>query len=219
MTRPTPPSELMLPPGATVVVTGQQVGLLTGPLLTVLKAARAVSFAAEREAAQRSAAPATAPATPVVPLFWAAADDHDLAEIHHTYILNRKEEAQKFRLDIESARGAASEVAVPTDSATTLVRELFAAAEIDSVKLALDTYLPQPGDSLATWFCRCLGAVLGVHAPRVVLPAQLNAAARGVYDRCATTARSPERWPKVSRPTGRPGSRPRCRWKTTRRCS
>lgn len=182
MTRPTPPPELQLPTGATVVVTGQQVGLLTGPLLTLLKATRAVSFAAEADKTARSATPSTATPAPVVPLFWAAADDHDLAEIHHTYALNPKEEAQKFRIDVQSVRGAASEIAVPTDSATALVGELFAVAAIDPAAFPLDAYLPRAGDSLADWFCRCLTAILGHHAPRIVLPAQLNAAARGVYD-------------------------------------
>jgi bacillithiol biosynthesis cysteine-adding enzyme BshC len=53
-----------------VVVTGQQVGLLGGPLLTVHKAVSAVRWAHRIDRA-----------TPAVPVFWMATEDHDWAEI------------------------------------------------------------------------------------------------------------------------------------------
>ena len=62
--------------GASVVVTGQQAGLLTGPLYTVHKAISAILLA--REAAAQLD-------TKVVPVFWIAGEDHDLAEISHLY--------------------------------------------------------------------------------------------------------------------------------------
>jgi bacillithiol biosynthesis cysteine-adding enzyme BshC len=155
------------------VVTGQQVGLLTGPLLTVLKAARAVSFAKEASAAR---------GTPVVPLFWAASDDHDLDEIHSTHVLNAQDEAQKLRLDLGPARGAASEVAVPDGIGSALVRELFEVASIDPAAFPVEPWLPEAGDSLARWFCRSLQHAFGPHAPTIVEPSQLTAAARGIFD-------------------------------------
>src|SRR5262245_31862791 len=75
--------------GAAVIVSGQQAGVLGGPLLALLKAARAVSLAGEVEAASGK---------PVVPVFWIAGDDHDLDEIHHTFVLNKNGEVQKLRL-------------------------------------------------------------------------------------------------------------------------
>jgi uncharacterized protein YllA (UPF0747 family) len=66
--------------GAAAIVSGQQAGVVGGPLLTLLKAARAVSLAREVEAASGK---------PVVPVFWIAGDDHDLDEIHHTFVVNR----------------------------------------------------------------------------------------------------------------------------------
>ena len=59
--------------GANAVVTGQQVGLFGGPLLTLLKAATAV----------RAAADASRAGHPHVAIFWLATEDHDLAEIDH----------------------------------------------------------------------------------------------------------------------------------------
>jgi uncharacterized protein YllA (UPF0747 family) len=194
MERRSPPADFTLPPGATVVVTGQQVGLLTGPLLTLLKAARAISHAAELSA--RIAAPAAPDDSScptgaarggggsprVLPLFWAAADDHDLAEIHHTYLLNKQDDAQKLRLDLPVESGTASELEVPTDSAMALIETFFDAACIDRDRFSSAPFLPQRGDTLSIWFGRCLAAVLGRHAPRMVVPAELNRAARPVYE-------------------------------------
>lgn len=58
--------------GARAVVTGQQVGLLGGPLLTLLKAATAVARA--RQATEQTG-------VDHVPIFWLATEDHDLAEV------------------------------------------------------------------------------------------------------------------------------------------
>lgn len=61
--------------GANAVVTGQQVGLFGGPLLTLLKAATAIRLAADASLAGH----------PHVPIFWLATEDHDLAEIDHAH--------------------------------------------------------------------------------------------------------------------------------------
>lgn len=58
--------------GASGVVTGQQVSLFGGPLLTLLKAATAIRLAAD--ASQAGA--------PHVPIFWLASEDHDFAEVN-----------------------------------------------------------------------------------------------------------------------------------------
>jgi bacillithiol biosynthesis cysteine-adding enzyme BshC len=57
---------------ALAVTTGQQAGLFTGPLYTVLKALTAAALAERLAAAWQR---------PVVPVFWVAGDDHDFAEI------------------------------------------------------------------------------------------------------------------------------------------
>ena len=62
-----------------VVITGQQAGILTGPLYTLYKAMTTIRLAKEqREKLGRS----------VVPVFWIASEDHDWLEIRETYILN-----------------------------------------------------------------------------------------------------------------------------------
>lgn len=61
-------------PATLVVTTGQQPGLLTGPLYTIHKALSAVALARICEARWNR---------PVVPVFWAAGGDHDFAEGNH----------------------------------------------------------------------------------------------------------------------------------------
>jgi bacillithiol biosynthesis cysteine-adding enzyme BshC len=59
--------------GAAAVVTGQQVGLLGGPMFAIYKALTAVKLAEE----------ATKAGVDTVPVFWLATSDHDLAEVNH----------------------------------------------------------------------------------------------------------------------------------------
>jgi bacillithiol biosynthesis cysteine-adding enzyme BshC len=66
--------------GARVVVTGQQVGLLGGPLLTLLKAATAIARAKQVEAAT---------GVVHVPVFWLATEDHDLEEVDQVSLLSK----------------------------------------------------------------------------------------------------------------------------------
>jgi bacillithiol biosynthesis cysteine-adding enzyme BshC len=67
-------------PHGLAVCTGQQTGLFGGPLFTLYKALTAVALAArlERELGR-----------PVVPLFWMASEDHDVAEADHVHLLDR----------------------------------------------------------------------------------------------------------------------------------
>jgi len=66
--------------GAAAVVTGQQVALFGGPLLTLLKAATAVRKA--QDATQ-------ATGREHVPVFWLASEDHDLAEVDQVALLTK----------------------------------------------------------------------------------------------------------------------------------
>jgi bacillithiol biosynthesis cysteine-adding enzyme BshC len=60
-------------------VTGQQVGLFSGPAYTIFKALSAVKVA--QHLSQNG--------VPAVPIFWLATEDHDLAEIDHAWIFNQ----------------------------------------------------------------------------------------------------------------------------------
>lgn len=70
-----------------MVTTGQQPGLLTGPLFSVYKALTAIHLAHRLEAET---------GRPVLPVFWVASEDHDWAESGHAVVLNRFEESQRI---------------------------------------------------------------------------------------------------------------------------
>jgi bacillithiol biosynthesis cysteine-adding enzyme BshC len=65
-------------PGTAAIVTGQQVGLFSGPAYTIYKAVTAARLA--KELSDRG--------TPAVPVFWLATEDHDLAEVDHAWVFD-----------------------------------------------------------------------------------------------------------------------------------
>lgn len=69
-----------------VVVTGQQPGLFTGPLYTILKAVSAIQIARRLGSPDRS----------VIPLFWNASDDHDLVEVQTAHFLGLGEKVVSY---------------------------------------------------------------------------------------------------------------------------
>lgn len=79
------------------VVTGQQVGLFTGPAFAVYKALTAIKLAHSLAELGLKA----------VPLFWLATEDHDLAEVNHCYVQDRDGKPQRLDYaepaDIEDA--------------------------------------------------------------------------------------------------------------------
>lgn len=59
--------------GAAAIISGQQVGLFSGPAYTIYKALSALRLAEQLNSA----------GTPAVAIFWLASEDHDLAEVNH----------------------------------------------------------------------------------------------------------------------------------------
>ncbi|MGO9274549.1 MAG: bacillithiol biosynthesis cysteine-adding enzyme BshC [Terriglobia bacterium] len=80
---------LLSEPGTFAVVTGQQVGLFSGPVFTLYKALTAVRLA--QSLSERG--------MPCVPVFWLATEDHDLEEVAQTAALDRADELVELRDD------------------------------------------------------------------------------------------------------------------------
>lgn len=97
--------DLLARPGTVAVVTGQQVGLFTGPAYTIYKALTAAYLAARLNAQ----------GIPAVPVFWLPTEDHDFAEVNHTFIFGP--DHRPIPLMVESpARTDRPAGAIPIDS-------------------------------------------------------------------------------------------------------
>jgi bacillithiol synthase len=114
--------------GAHAVVTGQQVGLFGGPLLSLFKVASVLALAKRVESA----------GVPCVPLFWMATEDHDLAEVNQALLLGSDYQLNAYTVPAES----------PEDSPVAKVR--FAKGANQQVEQAAKLL----GDSVVAEFLR-----------------------------------------------------------------
>lgn len=142
--------------GTAVVVTGQQVGLLLGPLYTFYKAATAVILA--RTLAQETG-------HTVVPLFWLQTEDHDLEEIRACSLPQTGGEPLRLEMPApppqEQARVSISQrqLGAPiADVMETLREELAGLPHADDV-LALFAQHYQPDRSWGDAFAGVLAAL------------------------------------------------------------
>lgn len=81
--------------GGAMVTTGQQTGLFTGPLYTVHKILSAIRLA---EALERELG------VIVLPVFWAASEDHDFAEVNHAWAVDGAGELGRFSVAATNPR-------------------------------------------------------------------------------------------------------------------
>ncbi len=152
-------------PGVFAVVTGQQPGFLCSPLYSIYKAIQAIRLARSlTELWER----------PVVPLFWNHADDHDVAEVHHAWVLNQHLDLQKIALaGLASGRQPLSRIVID-DQANRLgpIREALRQLVRDEPhgERALELFVPRHGDTFAGAFTRGLTALLGSYGLVVVEP-------------------------------------------------
>jgi len=126
--------DLLAQPGTVAVVTGQQVGLFSGPSYTIYKALTAARLAKEL----------TARGIPAIPVFWLATEDHDFAEVNHTWVFDGKHQPVKLEINGSAVSnqpvGEVRLTSVPVDVLREALREFPFGAEVaDRVAMA---YIP-----------------------------------------------------------------------------
>lgn len=136
--------ELLHQGQAVTVVTGQQPGILTGPLYTVYKALGAVLLAQKLSGELKQN---------VIPVFWIGSDDHDYEEINHIFMPTVKG-PQKIALEKE-AEGRVSVGNMPVPDINPLVQELAEllppmAGKTEGIDLIKQTAAQSA--NLAEWF-------------------------------------------------------------------
>ena len=92
------------------MVTGQQVGLFSGPAYTMYKVLHAVKLAEWL----------SANGIPAVPVFWLATEDHDFAEVNHVWVFD----AEHHPVKLEMRRSATAQPVGEITLAAPPVREL-----------------------------------------------------------------------------------------------
>jgi len=168
-------------PGTVAVVTGQQVGLFSGPAYTIYKALHAV----------RLAEWLTANGISAVPVFWLATEDHDFAEVNHVWVFNGEHHPAKLEMHRSASAQPVGEVAL----AAPPIRELRGALlglpfgeEVAGV--VEETY--RAGSTMGKAFSELLRRLLArFHIPQVdpMLPAFRELAAPALR---AAVERGPE---------------------------
>jgi len=159
--------------GVVAVAAGQQTGLLTGPLYTVIKALTAAAVADRLEALGQ----------PAVPVFWSASQDADTTEMSHALVLDAGEQLRTLRVDLPESRPSGS---TPLDgewvetTAAWIERESGLPYALDAGLLIRDA--AASSKTYADWFSAILLRILANHAIPVLDPMQpaLAALARPV---------------------------------------
>lgn len=143
-------------PGACAVVTGQQPGFLASPLYSLYKALQALRLAQLLRQHW---------STPVIALFWNHADDHDVAEVHHSYLVNANLDLQKVGLaGFSSGRLPLSRIVFDKDAQRLFAIESLLRDLVQSephAERSLEIFMPRDGESFARAFTRSLTELLG----------------------------------------------------------
>ena len=136
--------------GTVAIVTGQQVGLFSGPAYTIYKALTAVKLA--RTLADRGIS--------AVPVFWLATEDHDFAEVNHSWIFDAEQHPVKIEVDGSQASSQPVGGIVLTAPPVAQLRETLAGFPFgeEIAALAADAY--QPGRTFGQAFGVLLKALL-----------------------------------------------------------
>ena len=129
--------------GAAAVVTGQQVGLFGGPMFALYKALTAVKLAEEANAA----------GIDVVPVFWLATYDHDLAEVNHVALPGADGTLQVFATSSHDVPGApVSAVRLGEEIAPVVEQAVALLGESEAAQFLKECY--RPGETLGSAFAR-----------------------------------------------------------------
>lgn len=137
-------------PGTVAVVTGQQVGLFSGPSYTVYKALTAAKIAASL----------SENGVPAVPVFWLATEDHDFAEVNHAYVFDtqhRPKRLEMVRPDGSQPVGDVALASPPLEELRTALAGLPFGDEV--VRLTEEAY--HPGATMGSAFHDLLQRILG----------------------------------------------------------
>jgi bacillithiol biosynthesis cysteine-adding enzyme BshC len=152
-------------PSTFVVIGGQQPGLLTGPLYTVYKAVSIIKLAEDL----RRQFPYD-----FVPLFWNASDDHDWAEVNHTYLLDGAGQLQRLEYPLDPQFEGWSVGEIPLGhGALAVIRRLSELLADQGFTEEIEVLLLETAEVSSTfgeWFSRLMLSLFHQHGLIMVEP-------------------------------------------------
>jgi bacillithiol biosynthesis cysteine-adding enzyme BshC len=147
----------LLADGAPAVVTGQQAGLLGGPLFTLFKTLTAIRSARELTARH---------GRPFVPVFWSETEDHDLDEVNQAWTFGAQGPL-RFSVPVDEGHRGAPVGTIPLGAGAQAFAEAFFAAspatEFTPALLAGLLADLERSPDWGTWFARHLDRLFGGH--------------------------------------------------------
>jgi len=149
---------LLAKPGTVAVVTGQQVGLFSGPAYTIYKALTAARLARKL----------TESGTPAVPIFWLATEDHDFAEVSKSWVFDAGQSPVELDIAAVDAAPAGENgrqrpvggIEIKNPPIDQLRRALAGFAHADEVMAAVENAY-RPGVTMGEGFRRLLASLMG----------------------------------------------------------
>jgi bacillithiol synthase len=156
-----PSLDALAQPGTVAVVTGQQVGLFSGPAFTVYKALTAIKAAREL----------TARGATAVPVFWLATEDHDFAEVDHVWVFGPDYQPKKIRIggspdDASRPVGGIALRDIPIPE----LRDALAGLPFADDAVALVERAYRPGETMGSAFARLIRELFGSWGLLVIDP-------------------------------------------------
>ena len=148
-------------PGTVAIVTGQQDGLFSGPAYTVYKPLTAIRIANQLNGR----------GIPAVPIFWLATEDHDFAEVDHTWVFDHDHRPSRIRMAGPAENGAfpVGEIAlgdVPIAELRTALAQLpFADEAVAMVERAY-----APGESMGSAFAKIVQNLFAPYGLLIIDP-------------------------------------------------
>jgi len=142
-----PSLEVLARQGTVAVVTGQQVGLFSGPAYTVYKALTAIKAAREL----------SAHGIPAVPVFWLATEDHDFAEVDHVWVFGADYQPVKIWVAEPAGNGSHPVGGIPlVDIPIGELREALAGLPFADDAVAMVERAYAPGSTMGSAFAAML---------------------------------------------------------------
>jgi bacillithiol biosynthesis cysteine-adding enzyme BshC len=149
--------------GTVAIVTGQQVGLFSGPAYTVYKALTAIKAARDL----------TEQGVPAVPVFWLATEDHDFAEVDHAWVFGADHQPVKIRIAGVADNGShpVGGIAlrdIPIDQ----LRSALAGLPFADDAVAMVERAYQPGETMGSAFARMIKELFAPYGLLLIDPMQ-----------------------------------------------